>query len=142
MNERERWPDDVKRAKDEMDYHATVGNHGWCVLALADGKPLDHIAYETWSDAVKAAKWDRDRYIFVQIQPDGATYKETAAFLKYARTLYDMGYRIPSPDWEAGPLASSMPYNPLDRFRMAKQLASGTPIPGIHSNLPAAYRKG
>lgn len=143
MTEREKWPDDVKRVKDVMDLHAVLGNAGWVVIALADGSPLDYIAYETWSDAVRAAKWDRDHYIFLEIQPDGTSYNEAAAVLRYARALYDGGYRIPSPDWEAGPMASSMPRTLHDQNRMKRQLISGVPLyPEGSTNLPPAYRKG
>lgn len=143
MTERDRYPDDVKRVKDEMDYHAVMGHSGWIVLALADGTPLDHVPYETWSDACKAAGWDRDRYIFCEIQPDGCGYREAQAILKYARTLYDRGFRIPSPDWDAGPLASSMPRTQYDRNRMGRQLISGRALyPEGSSNLPSLRKKG
>lgn len=122
-------PDCVKRVKDEMDLHALAGDHGWAVFALADGKPLDHVAYPTWSAAVRAAKGDRDNCMFVEIPPDGfPSYRHAAAPLHYARTLSRAGYRIPSPDWHAGPLASSMPLQPRDRRLMARQLASGRPL--------------
>lgn len=143
MGERDRWPDDVRRVKDEADMHAVAGSRGWFAVAMADGKPLDHTAYESWNDAVRAARWDRDRYIFLEIQPDGMTYREAEAVLKYARGMYDMGFRIPSPDWEHGQ-AMSMPYHAHDRKRMARQLVSGTPlIPDDvpYGNIPA-FRKG
>lgn len=144
------WPDDVKRVKDAMDMHAVAGARGWVALALADGRPLDNAAYDSWNDAVKAAKWDRDRYIFLEIQPDGMSYREAKAVLDYARTLWDAGFRIPSPDWEHGQ-AMSMPTQPADRARMVRQLVSGRPlVPEGYamSNLPAergipaAFRKG
>jgi hypothetical protein len=134
-------PDCAKRVKDELDMHAVAGARGWVVFALADGTPLDHTAYPSWNDAVRAAKWNRDRYIFVEIQPDGCpSYREAAAVIHYARTLSRAGFRIPSPDWEAGPLAASMPHQPADRARMVRQLVSGRPlVPGGYamSNLPA-----
>jgi hypothetical protein len=148
--ERTRWPDDVLRLKDEMDLHAAAGSRGWAVIAMADGAPLDHTAYPAWASAVAAAGFDRDRYLFVEIQPDGMPYREASAVLKYFRTMHDMGYRIPSPDWEAGPLASSMPYRRHDRARMARQLVSGRPLdPDGHENIrsetglviPPAFRK-
>lgn len=136
--EREQWPDDVRRLKDEMDMHAVAGSYGYAVIALADGTPLDHTPYPTWNDAVKAAKWDRDRYIFLEIQPGGMSHKEAAAVLKYARTMYDAGFRIPSPDWDAGPLVSSVPHQEWDKKRMIRQLVSGTPLyPQGSTNLPA-----
>ena len=139
MIERNKWPDEVKRIKDEFDMHAVAGNTGYVAIALADGKPLDHTCYPTWMLAVTAAKWDRDNYMFPEITPDGITYKGAAAILHYARTMHDMGFRIPSPDWEAGPLVSSMPEQQHDRMRMIRQLVSGKPIVPDdvpYSNLP------
>ena len=121
------WSDEVKRIKDEMDMHAVLGQRGFVVFALADGSPLDHGAYPTWNEAVKAAKWDRDRYFYPEIQPDGMTYREAAAVLYYARTLYDGGYRIPNPEW-TDYQASSMPLQPHDRKRMVRQLITGKPL--------------
>lgn len=145
-------PDCAKRIKDELDYHAVAGDHGWAVFAMADGAPLDHAAYDSWNAAVAAAKWDRDNYMFVELAPDGCpSYRAAAAILHYARTLSRAGFRIPSPDWEAGPMAASMPQQPYDRARMIRQLASGRPLlpEGFAmSNLPAergtppAFRKG
>jgi hypothetical protein len=135
--ERTKWPDDVKRVKDEMDMHAVAGSYGYVVIALADGKPLDHAAYPTWGEAVRAAKWDRDNYMFLEIQPDGMPYREAQAVLKYARTIHQLGHRIPSPEWAAGPLVASMPDKPWDRKRMMKQLKSGKPLDPIgYSNFP------
>lgn len=127
------WPDPVKRIKDEMDMHAILKQQGFVVISLQDGKPLDHAAYPTWSDAVKAARWDRDHYIYLEIQPDGMTYQEASAVLDYARKLYAGGYRIPSPEWKDH-MASTMPLNPVDRKRMVKQLISGKPL--IPSDIP------
>jgi hypothetical protein len=139
MNSAQDWPDDVKRVKDEMDYHAVLGHFGWVAFKLADGSPVDHTAYETWNDAVRAAKWDRDRYMFLELQPDGMTYAAAKAVLDYARTLSKMGFRIPSPDADFGQ-AMSMPYRPRDRRVMARQLASGKPLYPqgfVASNLPS-----
>ena len=144
-------PDSAKRIKDELDLHAVLGNYGWAVFALADGKPLDHVAYDSWNAAVKAAKWDRDNYMFVEIAPDGCpNHRHAAAILHYARTMHRAGFRIPSPDWEHGQ-AMSMPSQPADRARMIRQLVSGRPLVPegfATSNLPAergcppAFRKG
>lgn len=140
--EREKWPDDVRRVRDEMTMHAVAKSRGWAVFSMADGTPLTHDAYDTWNDAVKAARWNRDNYMFLEIQPDGMTYREAEAVLKYARTMSKMGFRIPSPDWDAGPMISSMPHQPHDRRRMIRQLISGTPLyPEGSSNLPSVLRK-
>jgi hypothetical protein len=135
----------VKRIKDEFDLHAVAGDSGWVVIALADGHPLDHVAYPSWGDACKAAKWNRDNYMFLELTPDGCpSYRHAAAPLHYARTLHRGGYRVPAPDWHAGPLAASMPLQRFDRARMAKQLTSGRPlVPAgfAMSNLPSESRK-
>ena len=128
FSERSEWNDDVLRVADEMTMHAVAGMHGWVAFSMADGTPLDHAAYPTWGEAVKAARWNRDNYMFLEIQPDGMPYNEARAVLEYFRGMSKMGYRIPSPDWEAGPLASSMPMQPADRKKMMRQLARGKPI--------------
>lgn len=143
--ERDKWPDDVKRVKDEMDMHAAAGAHGWAVFALQDGKPLDHTPYPAWNDAVRAAKWDRDNYMYLEIQPDGMPYREAQAVLRYARTIHQLGHRIPSPDWDAGPMVASMPGNRHDRRRMLAQLKKGRPLypaDTSYGNLPVQLEKG
>lgn len=138
-------PDAVKRVKEAMDLHAIAGDRGWARFALADGQ-TDHIAYESWSAACKSTGWDRDRFMYLEIPPDGfPSYRHAAAPLHYARTLSRAGYRIPSPDWHAGPLASSMPLQPRDRRLMARQLASGRsllPEGWAMSNLPSERTGG
>lgn len=132
-------PDDVKRVKYAMDMHAVAGSRGWAAFKLEDGS-TDNVVYDSWSDAVRAMKWDRDNYMYGEIQPDGMTEQFAAAVLNYARAMHRMGWRIPSPDWHAGELASSMPYQPSDRRTMARQLISGKPLYPegfVASNLPS-----
>jgi hypothetical protein len=142
------YPDDVKRLKDEMDFHATIGNHGWVVCSMADGRPLNHTAYPEWTDAARARskRVDEHTWMILEIQPDGMPLNEAQAVLKYERTLHDAGYRSPSPDWEAGPLASSMPRTKFDQNRMIHQLSTGKKIvegTNLPNGLvPRAYRKG
>jgi hypothetical protein len=134
--------DAAKRVKDEMDLHAVAGDRGWAVFALADGKPLDHTAYDSWKAAVKAAKWDRDRYFFLEVQPDGMPEREAVAVIRYARLCHDLGGRVPPPD-DVHLFPPGMPLQPLDRLRMARQLASGKPlVPAgfAMSNHPAERR--
>ncbi len=133
------WPDEVKRVKDAMDLHAVAGSYGWAVFALADGRPLDNTAYPTWGAAVRAAKWNRDNYMYLEIRPDGMPYGEAAGALGYARTVSKMGWRVPSPDSghsaSVGELASTSGSlsQRYDRATMARQLVSGRPL------LPAGY---
>jgi hypothetical protein len=141
--ERLKWPDDVRRVKDEMDMHAVTKSRGYVAISMADGTPLDHTAYETWNDAVRASKWDRDNYLFLEIQPDGMSYREANAVLEYARTLSRMGYRIPDPSWKDHE-ASAMPRTRRDRIRAARQLVSGNPLLPAdvpYGNLPHYLRK-
>lgn len=84
---------------DEISMHAILGHYGkWAVFALQDGSPLDHTAYDSRNDAVKAAKWDRDNYLYILIPPDGMTPKAARACITYARMLHDAGFRLPDPD--------------------------------------------
>jgi hypothetical protein len=136
------YSDDAKRVADEMTLHAVAGSHGFAVFRLSDGRPMDHTAYDSWSAAVKGAKWDRDNYMYLEIQPDGMTLREGQAVLDYARIVSKMGFRIPSPDW-ADHQAMSMPYQKRDRMKMARQLASGKPLypeGWVASNLPSEIR--
>lgn len=121
---------DVKNVKHALDTHAVAKSRGWVAFRLADGtSPDNNTVYDSWSEAVRFQRWDRDNFAYVELQPDGCpSYREAEAILTYARTLHDMGYRIPSPDWEAGEMAASMPLRPSDRARMARQLASGKPL--------------
>lgn len=143
--ERAKWPDWTLRVKDELDMHAVAGSKGkWAIFHLSDGSPFDHTPYDTWNDAVKATKWDRDNFAYVEIQPDGCPYNEADALLRYARTIHQLGHRIPTPDWEAGPMVASMPRNRHDRRRMAAQLKKGRalyPEDMPYGNLPGQVRK-
>lgn len=147
LTERDTWPDDVRRVKDEMDMHAVAGARGWVAFHLADGRPLDHTAYPVRILAVKAAKWDRDNYMYAEIQPDGMPYREASAVLKYARSLHEAGWRIPDPEFDYD---ASMPRTAADRKRMARQLVSGKPLSPQHittnlpsegARIPVPYRK-
>lgn len=129
--------DAAKRVKDEVDMHAVLGKRGWAAFALADGRPADHVAYERRQDAVRHMRWDRDDYLYLEIQPDGMPLREAVAVLKYARLVHAMGWRIPGPEFDMPP---GMPAQPRDRLLMARQLASGCPLvpEGFAlSNLPA-----
>ena len=76
MNE---YSDEAKRIADEMTLHAVAKSEGWVCFRLSDGSPLDHNVYERRIDAVKAAGWDRDRFIYLEVQPDGMPVKEADA---------------------------------------------------------------
>ena len=81
-----------------MNLHAVAKSRGWAVFALADGRSPDNTAYEDIGDAYRAMKWDRDRYLYLQIPAGGVNDPaEMQACLDYARALYKAGYRLPDP---------------------------------------------
>lgn len=116
--------DAARRIADEMTLHALAGKAGyWCAFRLADGQPVDRgTCYERRTDAVKAAKWDRDTTIYLEVQPVGMDPREAQACLNFARSLHDAGFRIPAPDFEYSP---SMPLLVADRVKTIRHLASG-----------------
>lgn len=97
------YSDDAARMADTMNLHAIVKARGWAVFALADGRS-DATPYETYGDALLAKRWDRDRYIYLQIPMGGVNDPaEMQGCLDYARILHDMGARMPDPrDFNAG----------------------------------------
>lgn len=129
------FSDAVKRIKAEMDMQAVLGNFGWVAVKLEDGSPADHVAYPRRQDAVKHMRHDRDRYLYLEIQPDGMTEQEAKAVLKYARVVHSLGFRIPDPEFDYD---ATMPAQKWDRRAMAGQLASGRPLdPNGYTNLPS-----
>lgn len=114
--------DAAKRIADEMTIHAIAKSEGWVAFKLADGRPVDHVCYPRRIDAVKAAGWDRDNYVFLETEPDVASLQEWIARLKYARMLHAAGFRIPSSEFE---FDASMPFLVTDRAKQVRHLASG-----------------
>jgi hypothetical protein len=83
---------------DTMNLHAVAKSRGWAVFALADGRSPDNTAYPDIGDAYRAMKWDRDRYLYLQIPAGGINDPaEMQACLDYARALSKAGYRLPDP---------------------------------------------
>lgn len=116
------FSDDARRIADEMTMHAVAKSQGWAVFSLSDGRPLDHCPYPTRTLAVRAAKWDRDNYLYLEIQPDGMQPKEAEAVLSYARALHNAGFRLPDPEFDYD---ASMPTFSWDRSKQIRHLASG-----------------
>jgi hypothetical protein len=114
--------DAAKRISDEMTMHALAHAEGWVCFRLSDGTPLDHAVYARRIEAVKAAGWDCDRFIYLEVQPDAMTPRNADAVLAYARALHDAGFRIPSPEFEYDP---TMPLMRHDRIASIRHLASG-----------------
>lgn len=148
MSERERWPDPVRRVKDEMDMHAVTGNHGYAAFNLTDGSPVTHDSYPSRERARHyAEKLTRDNLLILEISPDGMPYNEANAVLLYERTLIGMGVRSPDVDnleTEENSGLLSMPRTRHDRRRMAAQLRKGKPLydPSVpYANLPHYLRR-
>lgn len=91
------YTDDARRMADVMNLHAVAKSKGWAVFALADGRS-DNTPYETLDDAYLAKRWDRDRFLYLQIPAGGVNDPaEMQACLDYARMLQKMGARLPDP---------------------------------------------
>jgi len=97
------YTDDARRMADAMNLHAVAGARGWAVFALADGRS-DNVAYESYDDALRSKRHDRDRYLYLQIPRGGVQDPaEMQGCLDYGRALQKMGARLPDPrDFNAG----------------------------------------
>lgn len=144
--EREKWPDPVRRVKDEMDLHAVAGGRGYVPFSLVDGRPIGHNTYPSRRAARKyAERRTTDRLMILEVQPDGMPYKEADACLRYERTLATLGFRTPDAlETEENSGLLSIPRTKYDRKRMIRQLVSGKPLVPDHisyGNLPSGIRK-
>lgn len=121
------YSDAAARMADVMNLHAIVKARGWAVFALEDGRS-DSTAYETYDDALRSKRHDRDRYLYLQIPMGGvADPAEMQGCLDYARVLHDMGARLPDPrDLTAGD--RGFPYHapPVLRSDWAAQIRNLT----------------
>lgn len=146
--ERLKWPDPVLRIKDEMDLHAVAGGRGYCAFNLQSGKPMSRgNTFPSRAAARKnAEKRTMDHLLILEVQPDGMTYREADAVLRYERTLISAGVRTPDHfETEENSGLLSMPRESWDRARMIKQLKSGKPLYPAdvpYGNLPAFTKKG
>ena len=131
MSNRDKWPDPVKRVKDEMDFHAVAmqsgGDRGYAVFSMQDGRPITHDLYPSRARARQSAeKLTTDYLLIIEAQPDGMTHREADAVLRYERQLNSAGMRTPDAlETEENSGLLSMPHSRHDRRRMAKQLISG-----------------
>ncbi len=107
---------------DEMTMHAVARSQGWAVFRLADGTPADHTPYPARTEAVAAMRWDRDNFLYLEIQPDGMEPRAAQAVLNYARALHDAGFRLPDPEFDYD---ASMPAFSWDRAKTIRHLVSG-----------------
>jgi hypothetical protein len=114
----------AKRMADAMTLHAIAGNAGrWASFYIGTGhEVIRHTAYASRIEAVRFAKWDRDRVAYLEIVPGGMQPKEAGAYLQWARFLHSQGWRLPDPgfDFDGG-----MPHLKSDRLAMARHLISG-----------------
>ena len=146
--ERLKWPDPVLRIKDEMDLHAVAGGTGYFAFNLRTCKPLSRgNTFPSRAAARRnAEKRTMDHLLILEIQPDGMTYREADAVLRYERTLVSAGVRTPDHlETEENSGALSMPRTKHDQKRMIKQLVSGKPLYPAdvpYGNLPAFTKKG
>ena len=117
------YTDDARRMADEMNLHAVAKSKGWAVFALADGRS-DHVPYETLDDAYLAKRWDRDNYLYLEIQAGGVNDPaEMQACLDYARALHKGGYRLPDPrDFNAPDRGFPVHQPPVMRADWARQI--------------------
>ena len=100
MTETPVYSDAAKRIAHAVSLHAYAGNAGrWCAFRLTDGTSADfNTVYDSYDDAVRGMRWDRDRFVYLLVSPDGMDPRAAEAFLGYARALHDKGYRLPAPD--------------------------------------------
>jgi hypothetical protein len=145
MSSPDQWPDPVKRVKDEMDMHAVAmqagGDRGYAVLSMQDGRPITHDLYPSRARARQSAeKLTTDYLLILEAQPDGMTYREADAVLRYERQLNNAGMRTPDAlETEENSGLLSMPASRHDRRRMARQLIKGRPLyheSTAYGNLP------
>ena len=93
--------DEARRACDQVNLHiAALGHESygkWVAIRLSDGGS-DGVLYDTRPDAIRHQLHEQLCAYFC-IPPFGSmlTPREAEAFLSYARSLYDAGYRIPDP---------------------------------------------
>lgn len=113
------YSDAARRIADEMALHAVAKSRGFAVFSAADGRPFDHVPYPTHADAVRATGWDRERYLYLEIQADGGTLEGWDAAFRFGRTLLAAGY-APVPEHN-----TQMPLYPWDRRKMVRHLATG-----------------
>jgi len=143
--ERLKWPDPVLRIKDVMDMHAVAGSFGYVAFSLQTGKSLTGPWHTSRRSARREAeKKTADHLLILEIQPDGMTYREADAVLRYERALASAGIRTPdSLESEENSGILSMPRNRHDRRAMAAQLRRGKPLYPAHvsyGNLPSLKR--
>jgi hypothetical protein len=111
----EQYSDEVKRLAYSVTMHSLAGKAGeWAAYSLQDCT-TDNITYPS-QNVARRVKWPRDNYFFyIYIPPGGMEMKEAREFLRYARDLYEAGFRLPDPE-------VPVPTIPLTREDQVKQI--------------------
>lgn len=115
--------DAAKRIADAMTMHTLAGSAGcWAAFRMSDGMPVDNTAHPSRESAVKAAGWDRDTTVYLEVQADGMPPEAAEACLTFQRQLHDAGFRLPDPNFA---FDVSRPMQAIDRFKKIRHLATG-----------------
>jgi len=123
VNDKPGYSDAARNIADSMTLHTIAGSTGmWAAFRMSDGQPVDNAVYASREDAVKAAGWDRDTTVYLEVQADGMKPEAAQVCLDFQRALHDAGFRLPSPDFH---FDLSVPMFAWDRYRTIRHLASG-----------------
>lgn len=115
--------DEAKRIAESMTMHTLLGQAGcWAAFRMSDGMPVDNAAHPSRESAVKAAKWDRDTTVYLEVQADGMPPEAAEACLGFQRALHDAGFRLPDPNFA---FDISRPMFARDQHKMIRHLATG-----------------
>jgi hypothetical protein len=91
----------------------------WIAISLADGgSPDNNTVYDTRAECVRH-QYHEQLCAYVKLPPNGMTPREAEIYLKYHRTLYDAGFRLPDPEFQP-------PLMPLTARDSARQIAALT----------------
>lgn len=89
--------DQAKRMSDEVNMHRCARQEGsigrWCSFSLQEGES-DHTLYDSKQDAVRHAKHNENRMIFIQISPSGLPICDAEVLINVHRKMFDAGIRL------------------------------------------------
>jgi hypothetical protein len=94
--------DSARRAADAINLHIHAHGHDafgkWVAIRLSDGSS-DGTLYDRRADAVRH-QFHESQCAYFRVPPFGELISpaEAEAFLTYARSVYDAGYRVPDPE--------------------------------------------
>jgi hypothetical protein len=116
---KEQYTDDEKRLATSVTMHSLVEESvgQWAAYKLQDCT-TDNATYPS-QNVARRIKWPNDDYWFyIQIPPGGMELPQARAFLKYARDLYENGFRLPDPEVSV----PTMPLTTEDRNQQIRLL--------------------